>query len=562
MIETLRLENLAIVERAQLEFGPGLNVLTGETGAGKSIVLGALTLLAGRRASAEEIRSGCESAAVEAVFRTERLPDLEEELARRGLEADAHELVVRRTLSRSGRGRAQVAGQLVPLAALAELFTGRLEISSQHDSQTLRRPELHGLLLDQAGGLLELRARVAGGYAELRALDAEIEGLRAERAERARRRDFLEFQVGEIDAAELAPDEEQRLREQRSRLRHAGRLRSEGAAALAALAGDPLGAADLVGDAARRLEALGELDPALADLAARLASAREEVREAAVDLERYVDGIEADPARLESLEARLHRIEQLERKYGSTIQDVLAHRERAAAELAGTEGEDRRAAALESERAERAARLERDAAALGAGRARASRRLARAVESGLRELGMPRAHFAVALATADPPQGLPCGPGGRELPEFRFSANPGEPLRALRRVASGGELSRTVLALKQAVRGAQTGMVLVFDEVDAGIGGRAADRVGRRLAELAGHHQVLCITHLPQIAARADVHLRVTKQQSRAGRTSTRISQVQGSERVEEIARMAGGEAVADATREHARALLGPRAVP
>jgi DNA repair protein RecN (Recombination protein N) len=561
VIETLRLENLAIVERAELEFGPGLNVLTGETGAGKSIVLGALALLAGRRASADEIRAGCDSAAVEAVFRTEGLPDLEEDLARRGLEADAHELVVRRTLSRSGRSRAQVAGQLVPLTTLAELFAGRLEISSQHDSQMLRRPELHGLLLDRAGGLLELRRGVARGYTELRGMDAELAQLRAETAERARRRDFLAFQIREIDEAALDADEEQRLRGERARLVHAERLRGEGGAALGALTGEPLGAADLVGDATRRLAVLAQLDPALEELGGRLVSAREELREAALDLERYLDSIESDPERLEALEERLHRIEQLQRKYGAGVGEVLRYRERAAAELAGAEGADARMAELESARAARAADLARDAEALSRGREGAAERLGREVESALRELGMPRARFAVELTPAEAPEGVPCAAGGRELPEFRFSANAGEPPRALRKVASGGELSRTLLALKQAVRDAEAGMVLVFDEVDAGIGGRAADRVGRRLADLAGRHQVLCITHLPQIAARADVHLCVSKA-GRAGRTATRIQRVEGADRVEEIARMAGGEAIGDATRAHARALLGPRAIP
>ena len=563
MIETLRLEDFAIVDRAELEFGPGLNVLTGETGAGKSIVLGALALLAGRRASAEWIRSGCESAAVEAVFRTDRLPALEAELARRGLAADAHELVVRRSVSRAGRSRAQVAGQLVPVATLAELFAGRLEISSQHESQALRRPDVHGLLLDRAGGLLELRRAVADGWAALRELDAEIQTLAAAAGERARRRDFLEFQVREIDEARLEPGEDGRLRAERSRLAHAERLREEGAAALAELAGDPLAAeggsaADRAGGAARRLEGLARLDPDLAGLAARVAAAREELREAALDLERYLDGIEAEPARLARVEERLARLEALQRKYGPDPDAVLRFRDEAAAELAAFEGADDRTSRLGAERASRAARLERDGLELSRGRTRAARRLARDVESALRELAMPRASFAVELVAAEAPPGLACGPGGRETPEFRFSASPGEPPQPLHRVASGGELSRALLALKQAARGAEAGMVLVFDEVDAGIGGRAADAVGRRLAELAAEHQVLCITHLPQIAARAHTHLRVEKR-GRRGRTLTRVERVEGRERVEEIARMAGGEKVGEATRQHARALLGGR---
>ena len=394
-------------------------------------MLGALALLAGRRASAEVIRSGCDAAVVEAVFRTDRLPDLERALASRGLDAEDHELVVRRTLSREGRSRAQVAGQLVPVSVLAELFAGRLEISSQHESQALRRPELHGLLLDRAGGLLDLRKKVSDGYAGLRAVDAELAHLRAKAQERARRQDFLAFQVKEIDEAGLDAAEAETLVGERARLVHAERLRQDGATALAELTRDPLrsegaSAADLVGDAARRLESLAQLDPDLADLAGRVASAREELREAALELERYVDAIEADPARLESIEARLHRIEQLQRKYGATVEDVLGFRDQAAAELAAAEGVDERAASLEAERTALAAQLQGDAGELSAGRAGAARRMAQEVESTLRDLAMPRAEFAVHLSPAEAPEDLPCGPTGAELPEFRLSANPGE----------------------------------------------------------------------------------------------------------------------------------------
>ncbi len=561
MIETLRLENLAIVERAELEFGAGLNVLTGETGAGKSIVLGALSLLAGQRASVEMIRAGSPQAVVEAVFRTEGLPDLEAELEARGIEVEGHELIVRRTLARSGRSRAQVSGQLVPVSTLAELFAGRLEISSQHDSQALRRPETQGLILDRAGGLLDQRRKVSEGYERLRAVEAERAALGEARAERERQRDFLRFQIEEIEAAELDAEAIEALTAERARLAHAERLGEDGRAALAALAGDPLdpelpGAGDRVAEAERRLQGLLRFDASLAELAARVSGAREELRDAAMELERYLTGVEADPARLEAAEARLHHVQQLQRKYGGSVEEVLRFRDRAMAELAGAKDADEREQLLGAEAQRLRARLERDARALSEARARAAGKLARAVQGALRELAMPRACFEVELTPVAPPGDLPCGPAGCESTELRLAANPGEPPRALSRVASGGELSRTFLALKQAARDAEAGMVLVFDEVDAGIGGRAADRVGRSLAELAAAHQVLCITHLPQVAARAALHLSVSKL-SRRGRTGVRLARVEGSERVEEIARMAGGEVVAEATREHARALLG-----
>jgi DNA repair protein RecN (Recombination protein N) len=564
LIETLRIEGMAIVDRAELEFGPGLNVLTGETGAGKSIVLGSLALLAGARASAQTVREGCDGATVEAVFETTQLADLEQDLAARGIETDEHELVVRRTVSGAGRSRARLAGQLVPVSTLAEIFAGRLEISSQYDSQALLRPEVHGRLLDRMGGLEPLRDRVGEGFAVLRALDEDFARLRAESQERARQQDFLAFQVSEIDAARLDADEITTLRSERSRLAHAGRLQEEGALALEALAGDPQGAdgasvADLLSDVVRGLDGMQKLDPELGDLAARLAGVQDELRDAALDLERHISGIEADPARLAAAEERLQQVEQLQRKYGATVEEVLRFRDRAAAELASIEGAEEREAEILAERERRSAALAADAERLSAGRTKAAGRLAKAVQTSLRELAMPQGRFGVALAPVEAPDGMPCGPNGAEAPAFRFSADAGAELRPLRAVASGGELSRVFLALKQALRQSDAGMVLVFDEVDSGIGGRAADRVGRKLAELASHHQVLCITHLPQIAAFAQTHFRVEKR-AQGGRTRTRIARVEGAERVEEIARMAGGESVGEATLEHARELLASRA--
>ena len=566
MIDTLRIENVAIVEQAELAFGPGLNVLTGETGAGKSIVLGALALLAGGRASGDAIREGAEASMVEAVFRTEGLPELEAALGERGLEAEEHELIVQRTVSATGRGRARVAGQLVPIATLAELFRGRIEVSSQHDSQALLRPEVHGWLLDRTGGLLPLRLAVGSAHGRLRELDGELAQLRGEAQERARRQDFLSFQVNEIDEAELDPAEVGELDQRHGRLAHAGRIREEGAATLAALSGDTLGeggrgAADLLADAARRLADLAELDTGLGDLSERAAALASEAREAALDLERHLHGVEDDPAALAAIDERLARIQGLERKYGESVEAVLRFRDEAARELAACAGSDAREAEILGEREACVESLAKDAAALSDGRRKAGAKLARAVQVALRELAMPQARFEVGLEPVVPPEGMPCGPSGAETPEFRFSANAGEALRSFRKVASGGELSRALLAIKGALREHGRGMVLVFDEVDAGVGGRAADRVGRALAELAKHHQVLCITHLPQVAAFADVHV-VVEKRTRKGRTLASLARVEGEERVREIARMAGGEEVGEATLTHARELLARRAPP
>jgi DNA repair protein RecN (Recombination protein N) len=512
------------------------------------------------------VREGCDEAVVEAVFRTDHLPDLESSLETLGLVADEHELVVRRSVQRGGRSRARVAGQLMPAAVLAELFSGRIEISSQHDSQSLLKTEFHGRLLDTAARLLPLRSAVAEGYAKLRALDGELAELCAAEMERERRRDFLSFQVGEIDDARLDADEVEALRAERSRLAHAERLREETSAALTLLAGD-LGAseasntADLVSEAIRRLEGIEALDPQLAPLLACLRATREELRDAATELERYAAGIEADPARLAALDERLAQIEALQRKYGGSIEEILRFRSEAASELERLEGASERAQAIDALRARQVEQLAADAERLSRGRRKASKRLGGAVESALRELAMPQARFELALEPVAAPDRAPCGPGGLETPEFRFSASASGELLPLRRVASGGELSRTFLAIKSAVREADAGMVLVFDEVDAGIGGRTADRVGRCLAELAGRHQVLCITHLPQIAAYASAHFRVEKREVQ-GRPAARLLRVEGAERVEEVARMAGGERVGESTRRHARELIRARSSP
>lgn len=572
MIETLRIRDLALVEAAELEFGPGLNVLTGETGAGKSIVLGALGLLAGGRAEPDLVREGAREAVVEAVFQVAGVVGLAAALEARGIGLDDGALVVRRSVAAGGaagagprRSRARLGGQLVPVGTLAEVLGGRLEISSQHESQALLRAEAHGRLLDAHAGAEPLREAVALGYAALRALDAEIVRLRGAAEERARRQDFLAFQAREIDEAKLRPGEHAALAAERARLVHAARLVSETAVAAACLAGevptDAEGAAparDRVAEAARRIDAAARLDVTLEPLAARLRALRSELDEAARELERYAAGVKADPARAGAVEERLAVLEKLRRKYGSDEAEILAFRERIGGELAELAGGDERLLGIGRER--RAARdaLADTAARLSAARRRGAAVLASALEVALAALAMPGARFEIVLEPWQPAAGeadLPAGPRGAEEPEILFSANAGEPPRPLRRVASGGELSRVFLALKNVLRRAGAGMVLVFDEVDAGIGGAVADRVGRVLAELAAEHQVLCITHLPQIAARATRHFRVCKAEH-GGRAVTQVVALAGSERVDEIARMAGGETVTDATRRHAEALL------
>jgi DNA repair protein RecN (Recombination protein N) len=390
MIESLRIENLAVLERAELELGTGLHVLTGETGAGKSIVLGALALLAGSRASQDVIREGAEEAVVEAVFRVEGDAALLQRLARLGVEPSEGTLVVRRSVARNGRGRARVGGELVPVATLAELFRGRLEISSQHESQELLRTEAHARLLDAAGGLLPLCSKVAEAFERLRAVDREIAQLEERREERARREDFLKYQMNEIDEAKLKPGEFADLQAEKARLGNSERLRGEAEHAVALLAPDPTraevyGALDPLAEAVRRLEALAEIDPGLTLLAERLAAARTEVEDASQDLSVYAADVEADPARLAEAEERLDQLERLRRKYGGDEDAISAFREEAARELAALAGSEDRLAELQSDRVRIAESLARDADRLSAGRRRAAARLASAVEEQLHD---------------------------------------------------------------------------------------------------------------------------------------------------------------------------------
>ncbi len=567
MIESLRIEEIKIVEKAELDFGPGLNVLTGETGAGKSIVLGALEMLAGARGSADIPRKGSDLGTVEAVFRTEGLAAFEDELVERGFresreaaeDEEPHELLVHRTLSSSGRSRARVAGQLVPISALAELFAERIEISSQHSSHALLRPENHGRYLDAAGQLLPLRNEVEQGVSRLRAIDAELEVLREQDEESARRRAFLEFQLEEIEAVSPSPEEFAALGAEHNRLAHAGQLQEDGAALVHALRGDPsgdgAGALDAISTALKLGEGLERLDPTLRELVERLHSIDLELRDLSRDFEHHCGAIETDPGRFAALEERLAQFEKLRRKYGSSIEEIITFRAEASEELSKIEGASEREGLLEAERVQIEATLVRKARQLSKGRVRAGRELAAVVQRSLGALDMPNARFEVGLQPAPRPAGLPCGSAGSEAPEFLFSANVGEALAPLRKVASGGELSRVFLAVKAGLRREGRGMVLVFDEVDAGIGGRTAQRVGQVLAELAQHNQVLCITHLPQIAAFADVHFRVEKGEE-AGRVCATVRPLDNEQRVEEIARMAGGERVTASTRRHARELL------
>lgn len=571
MIELLRIENLALVESVELEFGAGLNVLTGETGAGKSIVLSALALLAGGRVGADALRSGSAEGAVEAVFRMDGHLDVVRDLERRGLLAeapptseDSPELIVRRTLQSGGRGRVRVGGQLVPVATLAEVFGGQLEISSQHGSQALRHAETHVLALDAYANTTSLREIVAREVARIGELDREQKALRTAEEDRARRLDFLEYQRQELEQEDLDPASIASLEAEHRRLTHGERLAEDLATVSSALTGaddEGISVERALSAAHRALASAVRMDHDLAPLAERLEALASELQDLAVRAADYLADLDIDPARLAEVETRIGRLEKLRRKYGQSALEIGSQRDAIVREIETLTGADARIRELEAERSRRVATANQTAAELSRARAKAAKKLAKAVEGELGDLAMTGARFTVDLEAwsregASP--GLETGALGRERPQFLFSANTGEAPRPIQRVASGGELSRLFLAIKNSLRRADRNMVIVFDEVDAGIGGAVAERVGRVLAELSTEHQVLCITHLPQIAAFADRHFVVRKEQA-GGRTRTCVARVDGEDRIEELARMAGGEKVTEVTRQHARSLLERR---
>ena len=562
MLRELTVRNLAVIESVAVPFGPGLNVLTGETGAGKSILIDALTLLLGERAQTDAIRAGAEAATIAALFEVEPKGPVAALLGELGY-ASEEPLILRRELSRAGRSRAFVNDAPATLALLERLGEALVELHGQHEHQALLRPARHLDLLDGYAGLLPLREDLRRRYEEWATLEAELAGLSEADADRARREGLARTAIEEIDAARVAPGEEEELRVERRRLQHAERLFEAASEAYASLYDDPASAVTRVARAAARLRDLARVDERLAPVVEGLEAASVQLDEAARSLRGYRDGITVDPQRLEEIERRLDELGRLKRKYGETVEAVLAAREVRARELETLGRGEERARELTARLAEIREALERDALALSRRRERAARELARRVIAEIGGLGMADAEFRIRLhrepasqgGLAAGPERWQVGPRGVDQAEFLFAANPGEEPKPLTRIASGGELSRTMLALKVLLAQHDAVPVLIFDEVDAGIGGRTADTVGRKLRQVARSRQVLCVTHLPQIACYADHHLRVEK--AAAGeRVRTTVAPLGREERVREVARMLGGEAVTDSSLRHARELI------
>jgi DNA repair protein RecN (Recombination protein N) len=554
MLRELRLRNFAVVESVTVAFAAGLNVLTGETGAGKSILVDAIVLVRGGRAQSDVIRAEAETATVEAVFALNGLGAARGVLEEAGLAADDNdEIVVRRELARSGRHRAFVNDAAVTVSLLERLGDTLLEVHGQHEHQRLLEPARQLELLDRFGDADDACARVGALHAKYRAAREEAERTRTADRDRAQREDLLRFQVSELDAARLRVGEQDALRAEARRLQHAERFLAGLAEATALLDEAPQSASERLARALKIVHDLGRLDADFATPAEPIEAARAQVEEALVGLRRLRDGVGTEPGRLDVVHERLDALARLQRKYGDSEEAMLAFRAEAAGELERLERHEELMAAQERVLGELAGELGTAAGALSDRRRSAAARLASQVERALRGLGMERAVFEVALEPLPEP-----GPRGADRVELRLSTNPGEEVRPLLRVASGGELSRTMLALKSVLARADRMPILIFDEVDAGIGGRVASVVAQTLAAAAEGRQVLCVTHLAPIAALADQHLSVSKR-VRAGRTRVAVTPLTAEARVEEVARMLGGASTTAAARQHAQDLLAAR---
>lgn len=557
MLLHLRVRNLVLIDEVTLEFGSGFNVLTGETGAGKSMVVDALSLVLGGRASGEIVRAGTKEAEVEALF------SVSEEVATRlrasGVACE-DEAVVRRVVSET-RSRAYVNGKLCTAAELRSLGAPLCDVASQHESVSLTDPATHAAYLDAFGALTPLSSELESAVRRLVDADAEMNA-RRENAQRVRdREDYLRFQLKELE--ELAPveGEETLLDQERGRLRHSDKLVRATESASAKLYDSEHSACDMLGQIGSDLGAAAELDSALAPLARRVADARAELSDVARELERYAAAVERDPKRLEEVEERWFRLQKLLAKHGPTTRELVALREDLTRSLGEIEGADETLLALERAREKIFADVAKKARTLSTRRREVAERLADAIGRELQNLGMGRARVIVDVSPNASVEGGLSLDGARltahgvDRVEFLIAPNRGEEPKPLRRIASGGELSRALLALKRVLAENAPRGTYVFDEVDAGVGGAIAEVIGKSMAHVAEHRQVICITHLPQIAALAEHHFVVEKTDD-AKRTTTRVRRLKDSERTSEIARMLGGTRITEATKKTAAELI------
>jgi DNA repair protein RecN (Recombination protein N) len=549
MLTLLRVSGFALIDEVELSLGPGLTVITGETGAGKSILVEALGLLRGGRSRADLIRTGADEARVEAAFDFPANSEMAQALAADGRDV-GDGLVVRRAIARSGRGRIHLGGGLATVGDLAATVGRLCDITSQHDQQLLMDPESQLAIVDAFAGNAATLAEAKLAFAALSEARAALSAFDADAKSRSEREDLLRFQLAELEQADLKPGEDEDLRVERERCKGAEKFLAACTRGEDALYSGEDAAAGRIVAVAREIAALSALDPALAPVVESLQTAQAQVEDAAATLLRYAGKLRFEPERLGEIEERLFLIGRLLRKHGGSVESAISRREEMARELGelGSFEEglaSRRAAVAEAEK-----RMDELAGQLGEKRRKASRTLGKRIDETLRDLGLSGAHVPIAVEDKGA-----LAASGRDRVRFLFAPNPGEEPRPLDRIASGGELSRVMLAVTQALAREGQATTYVFDEVDAGVGGATAEVIGRKLRAIAQHKQVLVVTHLAQIAALADQHVKVTKEATKT-RTTVRIALLSDGERKDEIARMLGGATVTAQAAAHAEEML------
>lgn len=567
MLVQLHIENFALVEHVVVEFGAGFNVLTGETGAGKSLIIGALGLALGQRAHTDMLATDGRPTLVEALFDLTASPQLPETLTAMGLTVTEPTLLLKRVLTKSG-SRCFINMQLATVAMLQQTGQYLVDILGQHQQQTLRQGEQQLAWLDSFGKLHDDRAAYHTAYQHYHALLHDYRQIRQHEQQRQQRLELLQFQLQEIDQAQLQPGEEERLAQERHLLVNAERLYALAQDGYATLYSDEPSALNLLATALEKLTHLTSLDPSQQTLQSDLQQSYYLIEEVARSLQAYGTQMDVDPTRLQAVEDRLAEIARLQRKYGPSIAAILEHAETLRAEQQRWEQHGAQLAGLTTELTRARQALHTLAQTLSDKRHAAATYFAQSVQGELRELNMANTVFEVAHTLRLHPQGdlqrdgerVALAADGMDVVEYRFSPNPGQEPRPIVRIASGGELSRLMLALKSLLAREDHIPTLIFDEVDAGIGGKTARIVGEKLSHIAQAHQVLCITHVPQIASYGDLHYRIAKS-VHASQTTTDITPLSFPERIEEIARMSGGTTITATTRKHAREMLTRREV-
>lgn len=552
MLIELNIKHFAIIDKLSVSFIAGLNVISGETGAGKSIIIGAVSLLLGDRTSVDVIRSSEDSAAVEALFDIGDNPALKRKLLEMGFKS-GYELTIRSVISRSGKNRVYIDNQLATLGALSEIGESLLNICGQHEHQAILNADRHVDILDAFGDLSSLRAAYGDCYSRVRALENRVGGLAAMNERRAEREEFLRFQLREIEDAGPASGEDAALQEEKRRLIHFQKLLESATRAHDRLYGKDGSVLGELRGVISDIREIRGIDGALPVSEQDLDSLYYQLEDAALTLREYGKRLVFDPARLEAIEDRLERLGRLKRKYGGSIEAVLTRRDGLKKDLEQIVSVDEELAQANRELADGRAELEEQAALLSRKRREQAALLDESIEREIQSLSMPAARFVVRFKEHE--EAVRYTERGSDDIEFYLATNAGESLKPLNRVASGGELSRIVLAMKKVLARSGSVGTIIFDEVDSGIGGATAELVGEKLRDVARHHQVLCITHLPQIACFADRHYRVTKAVF-DGKTSATVSMLSKEEQLDEITRMLGGVELTEKTRAHAREML------